>query len=229
MVLNKIKYYIDIFKQQLKRTANLPLAPEWASQHIFQLNWDTEARDFGKMYDQSLQNSQSRRLWSAEQHEPKRVMQVFIATQPYFVADMFRDLFDENKAIDRRADRFLFHCDELLADYQEANAHQPKVMNSHYHNLSVVSLYLAFRFPEKYALYDFAMFQKAMSLLEAKDVPVVDDFGRFVKSSKILFKLLIQDEDLMKLHRARLDAKQHYENASLLLVSDFYKVMSNNL
>ena len=32
---------------------------------------------------------------------------------------MFKDLFNENKDIIMRMDRFRFHCDELLADLQQ--------------------------------------------------------------------------------------------------------------
>jgi hypothetical protein len=219
MVLQKIKEGVALHKRFLQSERRFENAHWWESLAVFQTNWDISARDIAAMYDASLQNSESHRLWFAESHEPKRMMLRLMAMQPHFAEDMFRDLFNENRSVEGRADRFMFHCDELLAAFREANP--ASVENSHYHGLEMVSLYLAFHYPEHYALFDFDAFTHTLRYLEAKDVPQVPDFARFVKSSKILFKFLSEDAELQKLHLARLDPKRHYMPPSMLIVSEF--------
>src|SRR5690606_6359721 len=106
------------------------------------------------MYDQSLQNSQSRRLWVGENFFPKEMMLKFTGLQKEYVRLAFRDLFNESKDISGRMDRFIFYCDELLGEYKSVN---PKsIENRHFHdeNYHMISLYLAFEFTENYTFYD---------------------------------------------------------------------------
>jgi hypothetical protein len=176
------------------------------------------------MYDRSLQNSQTRRLWKRENYEPKEVMLKFVELNREFVRQVFLDLFNEQKEIDGRVDRFIFHCDELLREYKEA--HPRSIENSHYHddNYQMVSLYLAFRYPEQYAPYDFEVFTRFMALLGSRDVPKVNDIGRFFKVMRTVYGFLKKDEALMELHRQRL-LPPHYQGDTLLLAEDFYKTI----
>ncbi|RMG88462.1 MAG: hypothetical protein D6714_00655 [Bacteroidetes bacterium] len=198
---------------------------KWESLKIFQENWDLDAPDLAEMYDRSLQNAETRRLWKRENFEPKDMMLKFIRLQPDFVRYMFTDLFNEEKDIVGRVDRFVFHCDELLREYKEQNPRS--VENNHFHNddYQMVSLYLAFRYPDQYTLYDFDHFRALLTFLEAPNVPKTGDFGRFCKVMRTIYKLMSKDEALMDLHRARLDPARHYSGETLLIVEDFYRFL----
>ena len=117
MQLKKIEQYIQHYKNFLKKSREYPEAYKWESLQIFQKNWDIDAPDFGQMYNKSLENSFSRRLWKGDNFDPKTRMLQFIALQPDFVRRMFRDLMDESKEHGTRSSRFLFGCEELLKDY----------------------------------------------------------------------------------------------------------------
>ncbi len=199
----------------------------WESQRIFQQHWDVEALDFRTMYDCSLENSRSRRLWKREHYEPKEMMLRFIEMNREFVRQVFQDLFNEGKEIEGRIGRFSFHCDELLAAWHEERP--ASKLNSHYHNdgYQMVALYLAFRYPNQYVLYDFEVFRKLMELLGSRDLPKVDDLGRYFKVMRTIFGFLKKNEEIFALHAKRVTPGLHYEDETLLVVWDFINVATS--
>jgi hypothetical protein len=196
----------------------------WESQRIFQQNWDVEALDFRTMFDRSLENSRSRRLWKREHYEPKEMMLHFIEMNREFVRQAFQDLFNENKEVDGRIGRFTFYCDELLAAWHEE--HPTSKLNSHYHNdnYQMVSLYLAFRYPAQYLLYDFEGFRRLMELLSSRDIPTVNDLGRYFKVMRTIFTFLKKNEEILALHSKRITPGLHFEGETLLVAWDFLQV-----
>jgi len=193
----------------------------WESQRIFQETWNMEALDFAKMFDQSLQNTRTRRLWNRENYEPKRLMLLFINMQPDFARQLFGDLFNETKAISGRMDRFLFYCDELLGDHRRMHPRSPE--NSHYHNddYEMISLYLAFRYPDRYAPYRHEVFKNLMIRLGSPDIPQNNDPERYFKVMRTLQGLLNKQENIQQLHAKRISGNALFQDESLLLAFDF--------
>lgn len=218
-----VAQYADFLRQHPQHDPYLP----WESQRIFQQNWDVEALDLHSVYDRSLENSRSRRLWKRESYEPKEVMLRFCELDREFVRHIFQDLFNEAKDVDGRIGRFVFHCDELLAAWHEA--HPASKLNSHYHddNYWMVSLYLAFRYPAQYVLYDFDGFRRLMELLGSRDVPSVNEIGRYFKVMRTIFTFLKKSEEILALHRQRLMPGLHYEGETLLVAWDFMNVVTS--
>lgn len=227
MNLQKLTHTIQDYKSYLLTHPQHDPYWKWESLKIFQENWDIEALDFRSMYDRSLQNSRTRRLWKRENYEPKDMMLKFIGLNSEFVRYMFQDLFNENMEVDGRIDRFVFHCDELLREYKET--HPRSVENSHFHddNYQMVSLYLAFRYPELYAPYDFENFRKLMQLLGSRDVPKVNDVGRYFKVMRTVYKFLQKDGEVLEIHRQRIKPDLHLEGETLLVAEDFMRVITN--
>ncbi|MFK8105486.1 MAG: hypothetical protein AB8G15_23435 [Saprospiraceae bacterium] len=220
MQLSKIQAYIEAFKQLLT-TVRYQEEYKWEALQNFQGNWDITAIDFGAMYDQSFQSQVSRKLWNAPDYEPKRMMLKFIEMEPEFVRSMFIDLLDESRSIDARMSRFVFYCDDLLQNYRKRNE-QTRV-NAHYHDdYQMVSLYLAFHFPEKYCLYHQGAFQQMLQQLNARNVPLAHDLERFFKVVKTLNNFLQKDTDLIEAHQAIVQAEKFYQEENLLLAHDFY-------
>jgi len=223
MQVKKLEYYIDQFKQFLKKDRDFREIYKWESLFHFQNHWDIDAPDFGKMYDQSLQNNHSRRLWKRESWTPKDMMLKCCEIQPDFVRRMFVDLFDETKSVETRISRFKFGCDELLKDYK--TSHITSIENNHYHDdFQMIMLYLTFRFPQKYTLHDYPSFSKTMGLLGSMDVPGPFDIERFLKLTKVLNTFLQKDKELLALQSKRLKINKLDIEVGSLLVHDFYKV-----
>ena len=112
----------------------------WESLQNFKLNFNLETEALRQMYDKSLQNTQTVRLWKDRQYYPKEIMLLFCDLQPEYVKFAFTDLFNENKTIEGRMDRFVFYCEELLQAYKEK--YPLKIENNHYHHYPIISLYL---------------------------------------------------------------------------------------
>ncbi|MCB0637824.1 MAG: hypothetical protein KDC54_14450 [Lewinella sp.] len=220
MQLQRIQDQLEAYAQWLTTDAARERLYYWESQQQWQTHWDLEAIDPAAMYDASLQNSRTRRLWKREAYEPKQMMLHFLRAEPEFVRSMFLDLFNEDKSVDGRADRFVFYCDQLLEQYRRA--HPLAIDTSHYHDdgYEIVSLYLAFRFPEQYAPYQAPVFLQLLKRLGAANIPLVGDFARHVKVTRTLMNFLTRHDTIMARHAERL-GPEHYPGASALLAFDF--------
>lgn len=225
MQLKKIQEALDQFKTHLASDSKEEYLYIYESQKIFQENWNLESSDLASMYNRSLNNSQTRRLWNREHYEPKRMMLEFWRMQPDFVKQMFQDLFDENKKVDGRVGRFVFYCDELLTEFLEKHPRSRESKHFHQDGYQIVSLYLAFRYPEQYCLYHFDRFKRLLVALGAPDIPATHDFDRFCKVVKTLWGFIQKDEALLAAHRERLEEGKHYQGESLLPVYELMQII----
>ena len=225
MQLKKIQEALDQFKVHLLSDAKEEHLYIYESQKIFQENWNLESSDPASMYNRSLNNSQTRRLWNREHYEPKRMMLEFWRMQPDFVKQMFQDLFDENKKVDGRVGRFVFYCDELLTEFLEKHPRSRESKHFHQDGYQIVSLYLAFRYPEQYCLYHFDRFKRLLVALGTPDIPATHDFDRFCKVVKTLWGFIQKDEALLAAHRERLEEGKHYQGESLLPIYELMQII----
>ncbi len=222
MQLKKIQAYIEIYKNFLNKNPEQRELFPWESQAVFQKNWDLEAPDFAKMFDASLQNSRTRRWWTGDNFKPKARMLEFIHQNSDFVRSMFRELFDESKAIENRISKFQFGCEVMMQDYKED--HPTSIENNHYHlENHVVSMYLAFRYPAGYAVYFYPEFARMMKKIGSTNIPEPFEMERFLKITKTITTFLKKDDELLQLHQKSVAAPPLYQDESMLLVTDFYR------
>jgi hypothetical protein len=225
MQLKKIQEALDQFKTHLGSEAKEEHLYIYESQKIFQENWNLESSDPASMYNRSLNNTQTRRLWNREHYEPKRMMLEFWRMQPDFVKQMFQDLFDENKKVDGRVGRFVFYCDELLTEFLEKHPRSREGKHFHQDGYQIVSLYLSFRYPDQYSLYHFDRFKRLLTALGTPDMPATHDFERFCKVVKTLWGFMQKDEELIAAHRERLEEGKHFQGESLLPVYELMQII----
>ncbi len=221
MNLQQLRDIIGSYADFLEQSPHHDPYWKWEIQRRFQENWDPAATDFREMFDRSLQSTRTRRLWNREHYAPKDMMLAFIDLDRDFVRSAFSDLFDERREVEGRMDRFLFHCDELLRAYRERHPHS--IRQSHYHadDYAILSHYLSWRFPDRYAPYDFNRFRALMGILGSRDIPGIHDVERFFKVARTLYKFLSASDRVMGTHRNRLDPESHYQGDTLLVVEDF--------
>lgn len=222
MNVRQLKELFEFYKSFLRSKNKDNRLFLWESQSLFQQHWDMETDDFLNMYDKSLQNSTTKRLWKRENYEPKRMIMEFIQLDPAWTRQMFGELFDESKSIEGRLGRFIFYCDLLLENYKKANP--ASIENNHYHEdgYEMTFLYLAFRYPDLYAPHNHKAFVNFLKKVKAVEPPLVPDVERYAKVSRTVFKMMSQDEELMNLHRKRLIPGKSYMEDSLILVYDFF-------
>ncbi len=221
MQLKRIHAYAEQYTDWLQTRDAARNIYLWESQNNWQAHWDLNAPSLPPVYDQSLRNRQTKRLWKREAYEPKRMMLKFLEIEPEFVRSMFQDLFNEGKSVDGRADRFVFYCDQLLGQYRKK---QPLAIDTgHYHDdgYGIISLYLSFQYPDRYAPYEAERLIKLLQLLGATNIPSAGDFPRHCKLMRTLQQLLNKNEVLLQRHALRLNEREHYMEESLLLAHDF--------
>ncbi|MEL6867742.1 MAG: hypothetical protein AAFP19_25175, partial [Bacteroidota bacterium] len=98
MQVQKIQEYLKKYQNKLQRSRELQGGFRWESLQIFQQAWEVEAPNLAEMYDRSLQNTRSRRLWKGENYYPKEMMIKFMELEPDFCRRMFRFLFIKKKS-----------------------------------------------------------------------------------------------------------------------------------
>ncbi len=221
MQLHKIKHYIQQYKEYLNSfEASKNRLHYWESQRIWQENWDNDAIDWASMYDKSLQNTTTKRLWKREGYEPKQMMLAFLAMDQHFVFSMFNDLFNEDQDVHSRADRFSFYCDQLMLQFRKHKPMNKALGHHHDDGYQIISLYLSFQFPDLYAPYEANRFLELLHKIGAANIPLAGDFPRHLKIMRTLQNFLNKEEELITLHQNRLQSI-HYQENSLLLAFDF--------
>jgi 5-methylcytosine-specific restriction protein B len=216
MVLSIINEELKHYKELITK-ANYGELYKWEALKNFQQSWDIETEDFKGMYDRSLRSKVSNNLWANPHWFPKAVMLHFIDHHKERVRQMFRDLFNEDEGIDKRIERFVYNCDQLLNEtYVDG-----RLMQHHFHDgQRMVSLYLAFRYPDRYAIYKYTEFKTFMEVVKAKDIPSTGEYERFFKVVRILYGILTKDEELMRQYRAVL-TDDCFKRETLMLAQDF--------
>ena len=186
--------------------------------------WNIDELDFKTMYNRSLKSSLSTRLWKGNDYHPKEVMLAFIDYDKEIVRSIFNDLYNEQREIGGRMERFVFYCGQLLKEIQDKGSK----FSSHYHgDYFMVSLYLTFAYPEKYTFYNYDVFSKAMINMGAKNTPLTNELERYYKIVKVIDKFLSEDEKLVGAIDKKI-ADKKYHQKTLLNVYDFLLFVANN-
>lgn len=205
MKVHLLEALIDEFlTTQLKIPDTAWYFPHSIVNHFHQVWYTREEIGLQEKYDLALRSEISQRWWKRENYRPKEIMLYLIAADWELASIAFKDLFNDTATLDGRLSRFNFYSEELLQIHRKNNR---RVIESHHHqDASIVSLYLAGIFPEKYSLYPglnvFQAFSKKVGSLE---ITLVDDLVRFSKVSTIVFKFLQRNIHYEKFVELRTD------------------------
>ena len=129
---------------------------KWQAVSHFQNNWDIEAEDFAQMFTEAT--SKQSNLLVAGKYYPIAVIQEYAEEDKERTRTMFRVLFDESRDI---TDRIQFFMDESESIRQI----HPEKWKNHYQDMHAISVYLAFRYPEKYYIYKFTELKNTLEKL----------------------------------------------------------------
>lgn len=227
MILAKIQSSVTAYKNWLCAQKTHPFAHKWESLQHFQDNWNLDAADPADMFERSFQNTETRRMWQTAQWYPKRMMTEFWKFDPMTVRLMFNDLLNETKEVEGRIGRFLFGCDALLQDYKKAKV--TTVENNHYHgDFQMIALYLAFRYPDSYAPYDFPVFQMTLTRFGSRDIPQQNDLARYFKVLRTLRTFIDKDPEIEPAMQQLLQARRYYKGRTLMVAEDFCRFVAEN-
>lgn len=198
MKVELIKQRLGVLKSELSKPEGLKNLHIWESRSNFEKHWDLKAIDMATMYNLSFKSQISNSLWFEDNFEPKKVMQAFIDLHPHFVVDMFLDLFNEEKDLMMRINRFIYHCDDLLRMLQK----QDQNYYDHFHgDYRMISIYLSFFNPEKYTIYQYDKYCKYLELVGARTKPLNNELPKYFTLMKSLYSNFIRkDDELLQLY-----------------------------
>ncbi len=217
MQLDKLKTAIEEYKTVLQSPDYTP-GLKWAATKQFQDHWKLLFTDLPSMYDKSINDKFIEGFWGHRVIHPKAAMLSLITYQPEQIEVMFRDLLNEQDVVERRIGRFLFMLDGLLSDYKRTHEN----LNNHLHDgLKMISVYLSFAFPDRYALFDYPPFEVLMRRLGVVNLPESNDLERYTKILRNMNRFLLQDQEVMDLLKPHIERPDFYQGESLLVGQDF--------
>lgn len=223
MIVRLVQNAVDDFSNYLNTKARLTDESLlfWESLYHYKQNWDLHTDDISVRIDKAFYNSQSKRFWE----QSKKILLLFAKQDATMLAMMFRDLYNEEKSLSGRIDRFKFYSDHLLETLLLTNL---KLENNHFQTTEMVYYYLSLNYPEKYCPYVHKDFIKTMEMLEIKDVPLVYDPERFFKISRILNKYLFENQAVQEGIEKLLKGSIFYKNENMLRVTYFCAYCANH-
>ena len=202
------KNEFDTFKEQE--------SIKWRAIKIFQDNWNIDASNFIEMFNESFKGAISL-LNYHKAYLPLTMINQFAEYDVERVRGMFKNLFDENLDL---KDRYIFFIEEANKILKEMN--NDSKSNQDLHSISV---YLSFRYPDKYYIYKNDIVKKVSKALgsslydrtnnlgkEKLDIDIYSKYNYFCNS---ILKFILKDNDLLKLNRDYLqkdfynDSKKH--------------------
>lgn len=137
VIEDALSKYTDDFSSNWKREEY-----KWKALKTFRDNWDIDAPDFAGMLSKAL--GQHKNLLDTSHAFPKSALIEFAQANPQLARDMFRNLYNEDLPLEERIANFIKTAEK------EFNLGEGK---NHYQSTNAISVYLWFRYPEKYYIY----------------------------------------------------------------------------
>lgn len=213
-----IKEYSESFKEALIKEKFYPdlhlndLVANW------QLQMNLESVNLAENFDKSLDSHISHALWGGSRHSAKSLMKLMIQTDKEFMRSGFRDLFNEQKDLALRINRFKDHCDEIFNLIRDKD----KLYNSHFHDDKKYPLiYLACTYPESYCFWDYPLFEKMMENLGALNTPSEIETERCYKSMRAIFGIIQKDEVTLSVYQNHLRKNKVNDAINLIFMNHF--------
>lgn len=156
----------NILHQMIEAYAHdLPLFWEnekykWEAVKQFQEEWDVNAPDFKEMFMKAT--SKHENLIQSGKYFPKRMMEVFADADSERVRKMFINLYDEQQNLSDRIEEFKKESESILKQHTQAK--------NHFQDTRAISVYLFFRYPQKYYIYKDVEYKHAVELFHAQSV-----------------------------------------------------------
>jgi 5-methylcytosine-specific restriction protein B len=101
---SKMEHYLELYEDFIHKSEYDELY-KWEAIQNFKNHWDLEADNFETMFDRSYQ-PENCNLWASGRYYPRKMMMEFIGHNPDTVRNMFRELYNETRALLDRISQF---------------------------------------------------------------------------------------------------------------------------
>ena len=201
---------------------------KWEAVKQFQDNWDVDAENFGEMFRNAT--SKHHNLLASMNYLPVAMILNFAEYDQERTRNMFRMLYDENKNLAERINYFTNESEAIRKTHDSE-------WRNHYQDLRAISVYLLFRYPEKYYIYKFKELKKTVEILgdDFSFKKEKKDNGTFYESCvdylNGLCARLVADDELQAMMQERLDDDDACYNdmARHITTTDFFFYVGKRL
>lgn len=185
-----IEKYIDVLEENGEPNETY----KYLAINTFQQNWDLDAEDFHQMFQASF-SKVANLLYQNSWGFIEKSTQLFSDE----VKEMFRNLYDESIEVSQRIKTFQVESENILPKVRQAlnrnniNAQQDE---------RTISVYLAFRFPEKYMLYKADYYKNFCEQLNIKTKKAGERFLHLQElANQIIQENLLNDTSFIDTYR----------------------------
>jgi len=209
-----LKEIISKYKQNFKQIHEEEIY-KWKAVKCFQDNWDENAVDFPAMLNRALDKAKN--LLMSYNFYAKGMIYEIAKKDPEAVRAMFIALFDEHNPVTERIDNFIESAEELRLKYGGGSWGQ------HYQTPNSVSVYLFFRYPNKYYIFKYRKFRDFAAKIEYSDIPKMgkpESVQKYIDMCNEILKVVKQDNELLNLSKNRLTEEDSPDNDFHILTED---------
>ncbi len=206
-----IEKYIDILEENGEPNE----AYKYLAINTFQQNWDLESQDFHQMFRSSF-SKVSNLLYQNSWGFIEKSAQLF----PHEVREMFRKLYNESVEISQRIKTFQTESENILPKVRQSlnrtniNSQQDE---------RTISVYLAFRFPEKYILYKADYYKNFCEQLNIKTRKASERFLHLQELANQIIQEDFLDENFINTYR-KFYQKPDWDDKYLMIQNVLYVV-----
>lgn len=194
---------------------------KWEAINRFQSHWNIDAENFEKMFLEAFRkkgNLMYQNSWGFI----KKAVKSF----PEEVRQLFRNLYDESQPLMERVQEFQKGSEDLVPKVKTAlgksklNAQQDE---------RTLSVYLTFRFPEKYYLYKSSFYSQLCNELGIEEKPTGDRFTHYLKlAEEVKDSYILGNIELHQLHK-QIYPQTSWNDDNLITQTFLYNMLEKRL
>lgn len=227
-VTDRILYVIDHYKANFG-AVNKEEHYKWEALRWYKNHWDIDAENFPEMLANAF--SKTANLLSSGMYYPYKMITEYAEAEPEEVRRIFRILHDERIPLAERYQIFRDSCRYRVNQIMQDQPGREKALN-HYQDLRAVMVYLTFEYPEKYYLFKSTMysdFRDRIGFREEKtnQSSVLGKVDNFFRMCEMILDEVKMDQELISMHKSRLDENCYSDDALHLLTMDIVYYGSN--
>lgn len=187
---------LNSYLKTLQTQGDQDEAYKWEAINNFQETWNADADDFKQMFKSAFE-----KVHNLLYHNSLSYILILADYFPEEVRAMFKDLFNEELPLEGRIVSFQEAAKTLLPHLKEAKGIEKKLKT--YQDERTISVYLSFRYPEKYYLYKASFYKKLCEYLGVPTEKAGERFIHYLKlAEEIKEKYITNNDKAQQIHKS---------------------------
>lgn len=227
-ITDRIHFVIDHYKEHFD-AVDQGERYKWEAIAWYKKHWEIDSPNFAQMLEEAF--GKAKNLLASAMYYPYRMITEYAQVNPEEVRRIFRILYDESLPLEERYQVFRDSCKSRIDQIKAEHPDREKPLN-HYQDLRAIMVYLTFEYPEKYYFFKSTMysdFRDRIGFREEKSnqSSVIGKVENFVRLCEMILVEIKKDQELILMHKARLNDDCYADEALHLLAMDIVFYGSN--